>query len=493
MGLVSTAVVERDDEALVADVRRGDDRSFEELYMRYRRRIAAYVQGMVGDSTRAEDITQDVFISALRRMRETDRPIAFKPWIYEIAKNACIDAYRRSRRAEEISLDADEGLAPADQTRLAGVGRSPESAVEGKQRLGDLCNAFGGLSETHHEILVLRELEGLSYRQIGERMGLSRPSVESTLFRARRRLTEEYDELASGRRCQCIQAMIDGASATPLGVRDQRRMARHLSWCQHCRRHARVAGLGHIDIGRGGLAARVAAFLPLPFLLRRVRAHGTDAAAASASPHAGASLAQLAAGIGPSVDQVGGFSKAAIVAVSLAVAGAGAGAATQATSTSISHHGSRATHAPVVSTPLAPSHRGTAGSRAAARRAPAQRMQAAPSRTRLGTSTTQRTPTHTTGGGTADTSGAPAKTSPVPSAPAHHLTLPVKVSVTPGRAHQPTTGGSVSTPHLPTLTVPKVSIDLSPQAAQTLDSTVTAVANTVQDTTNVVTGVLGGH
>ena len=112
MGRVSTAFVERDEVALVADVRLGDDRSFEELYTRYRRRIAAYVQGMVGDAQRAEDITQEVFISALRRMRETDRPIAFKPWIYEIAKNACIDQFRRSRRAEEVSFDADDGLAP---------------------------------------------------------------------------------------------------------------------------------------------------------------------------------------------------------------------------------------------------------------------------------------------------------------------------------------------------------------------------------------------
>ncbi|MCW3066540.1 MAG: sigma-70 family polymerase sigma factor, partial [Solirubrobacterales bacterium] len=144
MGLVSAVVAERDDEDLVADVRSGDDRAFEALYTRYRRRIAAYVQGMVSDHARAEDITQEVFISALRRMRETDRPIAFKPWVYEIAKNACIDHYRRSRRAEEVSFDAEGGLAAADYSRLAGPDLSPETAVEGKQKLGDLCSAFGG-------------------------------------------------------------------------------------------------------------------------------------------------------------------------------------------------------------------------------------------------------------------------------------------------------------------------------------------------------------
>src|SRR5918911_5548532 len=83
---------------LVAAVRRGSDRAFEELYSRYRGRIAAYIFGIVRDHARTEDIAQDVFMCALRRMRKSERPIAFKPWIYEIAKNACIDDFRRSRR-----------------------------------------------------------------------------------------------------------------------------------------------------------------------------------------------------------------------------------------------------------------------------------------------------------------------------------------------------------------------------------------------------------
>src|SRR3990170_8107235 len=196
------------DRTLVAQVRRCDDRAFEALYERYQRRIHAYVYGMVKDHQRAEDVTQEVFVSALRRMQATERPIAFKPWIYEIAKNACIDQFRRAKRAEEISFDADEGLAPSDYGRLVPREPVPDVAVAAKQQLDHMVGAFGGLSEAHHEILVLRELEGLSYREIGERMGMSRPAVESTLFRARRRLTEEYDELASGQRCLRIQSII---------------------------------------------------------------------------------------------------------------------------------------------------------------------------------------------------------------------------------------------------------------------------------------------
>src|SRR3954463_4632990 len=199
------------DHKLVARVRRGDDRAFEVLYERYHRRIHGYVFGMVKDHQRAEDVTQEVFVSALRRMRATERPIAFKPWVYEIAKNACIDQFRRSKRAEEVSYNAEDGLAPGDYGRLVSNEPVPDAALAAKQQLDHLCGAFGGLSDAHHEILVLRELEGLSYREIGDRMGLSRPGVESTLFRARKRLTEEYDELVSGQRCARIQTIIVAA------------------------------------------------------------------------------------------------------------------------------------------------------------------------------------------------------------------------------------------------------------------------------------------
>src|SRR4051794_27930184 len=167
------------DDALVASVRGGDDAAFEQLYERYQRRVAYYVYGMVRDYGRAEDIAQEVFMSALRRMRQTDRAIAFKPWIYEIAKNACIDQFRRSQRRSEVSFEA------ADGARLPHLAPAPDAAVEQKQSLDDLCGAFSGLSEIHHRVLVMRELEGLSYDEIGHRLEMTRPAVESTLFRAR--------------------------------------------------------------------------------------------------------------------------------------------------------------------------------------------------------------------------------------------------------------------------------------------------------------------
>src|SRR6059058_3562245 len=127
---------------LVAAVRRGDDRAFEELYARYHRRISSYIFGMVKDHARAEDLTQEVFMSALRRMRDTDRPIAFKPWVYEIARNACIDQFRRSQRGEEISYDTTDAMGGADNLRLVTRDASPDDAFDTKERLDHLCGAF---------------------------------------------------------------------------------------------------------------------------------------------------------------------------------------------------------------------------------------------------------------------------------------------------------------------------------------------------------------
>jgi RNA polymerase sigma factor (sigma-70 family) len=315
------------DEELVAAIRRGSDAAFEELYSRYSGRIGSYVRGMVSDHGRAEDITQEIFIAALRRMRDTERPISFKPWIYEIAKNACIDSFRRTRRAQEISLDTDEGLSSADRGRLTVV-TTPDAALDSKQAIQNLRGAFGSLSDSHHEILVLRELEGRSYNDIGERLGMSRPVVESTLFRARRRLAEEYDELTSGRRCEFVHKMVDSGPHYSLGIRDRRRIARHLAHCQSCRAHARSAGFDESILNMPSVAARIAAVLPVPILRGRfspfdgLGVHRGRPSILVRSVHTLASSADQILGAGP------GAGRGAAAAAAIVLAGVGGGLVT---------------------------------------------------------------------------------------------------------------------------------------------------------------------
>jgi RNA polymerase sigma factor (sigma-70 family) len=251
----------RTDHELVGAFRRGEEDAFEELYVRYRGRIRAYISGMLADDDHAEDVAQDVFISALRRLRDTERPIAFKPWIYQIAKNASIDELRRARRGLEVPLDYDHASFDEAVERYS-HDPGPELVVESKQRLEDLRGAFRGVSKLHHRILVLRELEGLSYSEIGARLGMSRPVVESTLFRARRRLAEEYEELISGRRCERTRAVIDSGRGRPLrrlGIRERRRLMLHLSHCQPCRRHAQLARTSELELPQAATGTLAAA------------------------------------------------------------------------------------------------------------------------------------------------------------------------------------------------------------------------------------------
>jgi RNA polymerase sigma factor (sigma-70 family) len=318
---------------LVRAVREGDDRAFEQLFSRYRRRISAYVYGLLGDHGRAEDITQEVFISALRRLRETERPISFKPWIYEIARNACIDEFRRLSRATLVSLEAESEPGGIALRQLADH-VTPEVRWERKQQLGDVFGAFTSLSDNQHTVLVLRELEGLSYGEIGERMGMSRPMVESTLFRARRRLTQEYDELASGRRCLDVQAAVDGREArglATLGIRERRRISRHLHHCQDCLRHARMAGVDDAALRIPGPARRVAALLPFGWL----RLHWHRAASKlTGGGGASAPTAQRASALAERTPQSIAVGRAAAAAAALLI--------TEGSITAIAHHGQTA-------------------------------------------------------------------------------------------------------------------------------------------------------
>jgi RNA polymerase sigma factor (sigma-70 family) len=330
------------EEELIAAARAGDDRAFEEIYSRYRDRIHAFILGRVHDHGRAEDIGQEVFISALRRLRSSDREIAFKPWIYEIAKNACIDEFRRGQRSHEVSLDADEGLV-GGQRALLSVAPTPPAAVESKQRLDDLRGAFGGLSENHHQLLVMREFEGLSYDQIGARTGMSRQMVESSLFRARRKLTEEYDELTSGRRCLQVQGVIDDGRAQSersFGVRERRQISRHLAHCQPCRVKAHLAGVDEALLKPRSIAAKIAALLPFPLWRWPWRGGGSakNAVARSGGSHPFAvQTLQNAAAVAEPAAAGTTFGGAAIAAAVLALAGAGGGVVT-----ALANHG----HAP---------------------------------------------------------------------------------------------------------------------------------------------------
>jgi len=303
------------DSELVDAARAGEDEAFEELYRRYHGQIAAFARRIVHDHGRGEDVAQEAFVSALRRLRETECEIQFKPWIYEITRNAAIDSLRRAGRAEEVSFEV-HGAADAEQFAAPAA---PDACVIGRERFENFRGALEELSDSHHRIIVMRELEGLSYREIGARMQLSPAAVESTLFRARRKLGHEYAQLDTGRRCQSMGTVIarlaEGMESRP----DRVRLDRHARRCSSCR--ARARRLGVEPILAGSVRRRAAALLPLPGFLRGPRGlNPRDAFGASRVQQAVGAVAN------PSFESVfqGVGKVAAVVASALAVGGMGA-------------------------------------------------------------------------------------------------------------------------------------------------------------------------
>jgi RNA polymerase sigma factor (sigma-70 family) len=316
--LMVAAPTEATDDQLVAAAQQGSDAAFDALFRRYRDRITAYVRSIVSDHARAEDIVQDVFMSALRSLRATEREVAFKPWIYEIAKNACIDQIRRTRRASEVSIDSDD-FSPVDEGRLSAAVASTDAAYSTRQDLDVLRMAFNDLPEAQREVLISRELEGLSYDKISSRTGLSRSAVESMLFRARRTLKVGFDDIATGERCQRMQAVMAQLIGGRLGLRQERRLVRHLGDCAACRREAVALGLDELALAspsrtRSALS-RVAGLLPLPAFLRRRWFDGSGL---------------LGGGQGAAAEGMSLAAKAGIVLAIAAIAGGGAGVAHKA-------------------------------------------------------------------------------------------------------------------------------------------------------------------
>ena len=323
------------DEHLVVAAQAGSHDAFAALFRRYRPEITRYAGRILTDDTRAEDVVQETFLSALRSIAALDRPEGFKPWLYRIAHNACVDQMRRRARTEEVLFDV-QVLPASDEIRLFRQAPSSHAAVALKEDFDHLRQALGDLPEAQARILVLRELEGLSYEEIAERMGISHSAVESMLFRARRSLKDEFGEISSGERCRRMRALMGQVVEGVGSGKDRRRLVRHVRSCTACRRDAFVMGLGPlVDVdrrgGRRSGLSRVAALLPLPGFLNR-RSEETDQLASSSSStttmslatHAQNALSHVTISAGTSVEHAAtAIQKAAAVVAAAAVVGGG--------------------------------------------------------------------------------------------------------------------------------------------------------------------------
>jgi RNA polymerase sigma factor (sigma-70 family) len=150
------------------------------LYERHQRKILSFCQHQLGNREEAEDATQITFLNAFRGLKRGTSPEFESAWLYKIAQNVCLTKQRNSYRRRLVE-------APSDFELIEEIVPAHEGDTD---ELFGLSSALRVLPEQQRRALLLREWQGLSYREIAEEMRLSQAAVETLLFRARRSLAE---------------------------------------------------------------------------------------------------------------------------------------------------------------------------------------------------------------------------------------------------------------------------------------------------------------
>ncbi|RKZ13065.1 RNA polymerase subunit sigma [bacterium] len=184
--------VERSDAVLVRRSQAGDTRAFGELVERYMRRAYYGALGLVGSPDDAMDLSQEAFARAFRFRDKLDPDRPFYAWLYQILRRLCFN-FVRDRRNNRRKLTAAApylvGLASARHS-----GANPDKALERSEARRRVRAAIESLSDRDREVLVLKEFEGLRYREIAELVGIPIGTVMSRLYEARRRLAAALEE-----------------------------------------------------------------------------------------------------------------------------------------------------------------------------------------------------------------------------------------------------------------------------------------------------------
>ncbi len=236
----------RSDEQLLALFRAGNDAAFNVIHDRYQQRLFVYSRQMLGGSRQdAEDALQDVFLRAYSALRVSDHPISLRAWLYRVAHNRCID---HLRKPVPPAIDLFE----TSRRPL----HDPTLEAERREDLRQLIEDVRRLPEQQRSALLMREMDGLSYAELSEALGVSLQAVKSLLVRARIGLVEAIE----ARDTACSEIRMDLAEAFDRGVRASGRTRKHLRDCSGCSDYRSQlrgvrAGLSALSPGPGPLAA----------------------------------------------------------------------------------------------------------------------------------------------------------------------------------------------------------------------------------------------
>jgi RNA polymerase sigma-70 factor (ECF subfamily) len=185
------------DETLLARAQAGDISAFEELVGRHEDKVYGLALRMTRSEADAAEITQDTFLSAYQHLAEFRGEAAFGSWVHRIAANNALMRLRRQRTLEVVNED----LAAPEFTERGSLAEAPETdwSRRADDRILDeelgraIRQATDGLPEGYREVFLLKDVEGMSYEEISEMLGISVPAVKSRLHRARLALREAID------------------------------------------------------------------------------------------------------------------------------------------------------------------------------------------------------------------------------------------------------------------------------------------------------------
>jgi RNA polymerase sigma-70 factor (ECF subfamily) len=183
--------MEADDLSLVSQAKAGAADAFRALVVRYQRKVYALALGIVKDPDLAWDVAQEAFVRVHGHLGEFEAKSSFSTWLFRIATHVSIDAVRRERAARKEDVDEvneahiAEGAEGILSTHL---GNDPRENLLRRELAEKMEAALQTLPEKHRTILVLREVEGLSYEELAERLGIHKGTVMSRLFHARKKM-----------------------------------------------------------------------------------------------------------------------------------------------------------------------------------------------------------------------------------------------------------------------------------------------------------------
>lgn len=180
------------DRELITRCQRGDVDAFGEIYSRYERVVYRYAYHMLGNQDDADDIMQDTFVKAYRTLPGFRGDCSLLTWLLKVAGNLCRDRHKmRTRRGESALLPEIEATLPD----LTDFGADPAKLMERKDMHATMYRVLGGLPAAQRELIVLRDVEGMSYQQIADVLGCSVASIKLRLFRARRSFRDRMESL----------------------------------------------------------------------------------------------------------------------------------------------------------------------------------------------------------------------------------------------------------------------------------------------------------